>query len=243
MKQMRLDKYLADMGIGSRSQVKNLIRKGKVTVNERVVKAPEFKVDPSDLVKADGAQVSYVEYEYLMLNKPGGVVSATEDKKERTVLDLVPDAARKDLFPVGRLDKDTEGLLLLTNDGALAHQLLSPKKHVDKTYFARIQGLVSEDEVDRFAKGLDIGDEKLTLPAKLKVLSSGSVSEVEVTIQEGRYHQVKRMFEAIDCSVTYLKRLSMGSLKLDEKLNSGAYRVLTENEVSSLKLRNKESEG
>lgn len=243
MKQIRLDKYLSDMGIGTRSQVKNLIRKGKVTVNEGVVKAPEFKVSSKDVVNVDGIQVSYVEYEYLMLNKPGGVVSATEDRRERTVLDLVPDSARKDLFPVGRLDKDTEGLLLLTNDGALAHQLLSPRKHVDKTYFATIQGLVSEDEVERFAKGLDIGDEKLTLPAKLKVLSSGPVSEVEVTIQEGRYHQVKRMFEAVDCSVTYLKRLSMGSLKLDEKLDSGAYRALTEDEISSLKSGNKESEG
>lgn len=243
MKQMRLDKYLADMGIGTRSQVKNLIRKGKVEVNHVVIKAPEYKVSQEDFVTADGSRIIYVKYEYLMLNKPGGVVSATEDRKERTVLDLVSDAARKDLFPVGRLDKDTEGLLLLTNDGSLAHDLLSPKKHVDKTYFAKISGYVAENEVGAFAKGLNIGDEKLTLPAKLRVLTSGPVSEVEITIQEGRYHQVKRMFEAVGSSVIYLKRLSMGPLKLDKKLKPGEYRRLTEDEVSTLYRRNKEREG
>lgn len=236
MKEIRLDKYLADMGLGTRSQVKNLIRKGHVRVVEKVVKSPEHKVDLKDEVTVDGNRVAYKSYEYLMLHKPRGVVSATEDKKERTVLELIAETSRRDLFPVGRLDKDTEGLLLLTNDGALAHELLSPKKHVDKKYFAKVQGILTESEVQSFVRGLDIGDDKLTLPAKLKILNADvDISEIEVTIQEGRFHQVKRMFEAVGCRVVYLKRLSMGTLVLDEKLRPGEYRSLTEEETAELR--------
>lgn len=236
MKEIRLDKYLADMGLGTRSQVKSLIRKGHVRVVEKVVKSPEHKVGLKDEVTVDGNRVAYKSYEYLMLHKPRGVVSATEDKKERTVLELIAETSRRDLFPVGRLDKDTEGLLLLTNDGALAHELLSPKKHVDKKYFAKVQGILTESEVQSFARGLDIGDDKLTLPAKLKILNADvDISEIEVTIQEGRFHQVKRMFEAVGCRVVYLKRLSMGTLVLDEKLKPGEYRSLTEEETAELR--------
>ena len=169
-----------------------------------------------------------------MLHKPAGVVSATEDNREKTVLDLVrPEDRKNGLFPVGRLDKDTEGLLLLTDDGELAHRLLSPKKHVDKTYYAKIDGQVTEEHVKQFREGLDIGDEKKTLPAVLTILLSGPVSEIEVTIHEGRFHQIKRMFEAVGCKVTYLKRLSMGSLVLDETLPPEEYRPLTEAEPVS----------
>ena len=173
-----------------------------------------------------------------MLNKPAGVISATNDPKQKTVLDLITDKSRKDLFPVGRLDKDTEGLLLITNDGDLAHQLLSPKKHVDKVYRARIEGQVTAEDAALFAKGLKIDDEDgawRAMPAKLNILSSGPESEVEITIREGKFHQIKRMFEAVDKKVVYLKRLSMGSLRLDETLALGEYRELTEDEVQALK--------
>lgn len=236
MKQMRLDKYLADMDIGTRSQVKNLIRKGKIQVNGEVVKSPEHKVTQEDLILAEGRPVSYVEYQYLMLNKPPGVLSATEDGRSETVLDLLGEVARKkELFPVGRLDKDTEGLLILTNDGALAHSLLSPKKHVDKVYYAKIQGEVTKEDVRLFLEGLDIGDEKPTLPAKLEILESGSFSQVRITIREGRFHQVKRMFEAVGKEVVFLKRLRMGTLCLDERLKPGAYRYLTDEEIGKMK--------
>ena len=165
---LRLDKYLADMGIGTRTEVKKAITKGRVRVNEETVKRPEIKIDTEkDHVFYQGQMVAYAEYEYYMLNKPAGVVSATEDKNDSTVLDLIDEKQRKDLFPVGRLDKDTEGPLLITNDGELAHQLLSPKKHVDKVYFARIDGKVTEEDVRRFAEGIEIGEEKPTLPAHL----------------------------------------------------------------------------
>ena len=235
-KQMRLDKYLAQMSIGTRSQVKQMVRKGQVCVNGTVVKKPEYKVDPDqDQVVADGVKTQYVHEEYIMLNKPSGVVSATKDPREKTVLDLIDGQKRKDLFPAGRLDKDTEGLLLLTSDGELAHRLLSPKKHVDKTYYARIQGRVTNEDVKVFLKGLDIGDEKPALPAVLQVLIEGEISEILITIQEGRFHQVKRMFKAVDKKVVYLKRISMGSLVLDETLMPGQYRNLTEEEIQRLK--------
>lgn len=235
-KQMRLDKYLAQISIGTRSQVKQMVRKGQVCVNGTVVKKPEYKVDPDqDQVVADGVKTKYVHEEYIMLNKPSGVVSATKDPREKTVLDLIDGQKRKDLFPAGRLDKDTEGLLLLTSDGELAHRLLSPKKHVDKTYYARIQGRVTNEDVKVFLKGLDIGDEKPALPAVLQVLIEGEISEILITIQEGRFHQVKRMFRAVDKKVVYLKRISMGSLVLDETLMPGQYRNLTEEEIQRLK--------
>ena len=182
----------------------------------------------------EGQMVAYAEYEYYMLNKPAGVVSATEDKNDSTVLDLIDEKQRKDLFPVGRLDKDTEGLLLITNDGELAHQLLSPKKHVDKVYFARIDGKVTEEDVRRFAEGLEIGEEKPTLPAHLEILKREEISEIRLTIREGKFHQVKRMFHAVGKEVIYLKRLQMGSLVLDPRLALGEYRELTGQELEAL---------
>lgn len=205
-------------------------------VNGEVVKKPELKInETTDQILCQGKKAFYQKNIYLMLHKPAGVVSATEDNREKTVLDLVrPEDRKNGLFPVGRLDKDTEGLLLLTDDGELAHRLLSPKKHVDKTYYAKIDGQVTEEHVKQFREGLDIGDEKKTLPAVLTILLSGPVSEIEVTIHEGRFHQIKRMFEAVGCKVTYLKRLSMGSLVLDETLPPEEYRPLTEAELEGL---------
>ena len=233
---MRLDKYLCETGFGTRSQVKDLLKKGQVMVNGEVVKKPELKInETTDQILCQGKKASYQKNIYLMLHKPAGVVSATEDSREKTVLDLVrPEDRKNGLFPVGRLDKDTDGLLLLTDDGELAHRLLSPKKHVDKTYYAKIDGQITEEHVKQFREGLDIGDEKKTLPAVLTILLSGPVSEIEVTIHEGRFHQIKRMFEAVGCKVTYLKRLSMGSLVLDETLQLGEYRPLTEAELKGL---------
>ena len=233
---MRLDKYLCETGFGTRSQVKDLLKKGQVMVNGEVVKKPELKInETTDQILCQGKKASYQKNIYLMLHKPAGVVSVTEDSREKTVLDLVrPEDRKNGLFPVGRLDKDTEGLLLLTDDGELAHRLLSPKKHVDKTYYAKIDGQVTEEHVKQFREGLDIGDEKKTLPAVLTILLSGPVSEIEITIHEGRFHQIKRMFEAVGCKVTYLKRLSMGSLVLDETLPPEEYRPLTEAELEGL---------
>ncbi|MGN0252602.1 MAG: pseudouridine synthase [Oliverpabstia sp.] len=232
---LRLDKFLADVGIGTRTQVKQMIRKGQIQVNGTVIKKPEYKIDAQkDRVAASGEELSYQKYRYFMLHKPAGCVCATEDRKEKTVLSLVPEEYRKDLFPVGRLDKDTEGLLLLTNDGDLAHRLLAPKKHVDKVYYAKIEGQVTEQDVEAFREGIDIGDDKLTMPAVLEILHSSDISEIQVTIQEGRFHQIKRMFEAVGKKVLYLKRLTMGPLHLDPLLGSGEIRPLTEDEIRTL---------
>lgn len=232
---IRLDKYLADMGKGTRSEVKKAISKGLVRVNNVIVKKPETKLDTdSDHVLFDGVLVGYAQHEYYMLNKPAGVISATEDKREKTVIDLIIERKRKDLFPVGRLDRDTEGLLLISNDGELAHRLLSPSKHVDKVYYAKIDGEVTIEDVEAFQQGVDIGEEKLTRAAKLRVLKSGTQSEIELTICEGKFHQVKRMFQAVGKEVVYLKRLQMGTLILDESLKPGEYRELTEQEIADL---------
>lgn len=230
---MRLDKFLCETGFGTRSQVKELLKKGQVTVNGVAAKKPEQKIDEhKDQITCQGKTASYEKYVYYMLHKPAGVVSATEDKREKTVLDLLKSEDRRDgIFPVGRLDKDTEGFLLLTDDGDLAHRLLSPRKHVDKTYYAKIAGSVTEAHIERFREGLDIGDEKKTLPAMLEILASKTeTSEIRITIHEGRFHQVKRMFEAVGCKVIYLKRLSMGAVALDETLAPGDYRPLNEKE-------------
>lgn len=233
---MRLDKFLVEMKKGSRSEVKKLIKSGRVTVDGQTVREPEQKFDPERAqISLDGQTVSYASFEYFMLNKPQGVVSATEDRRFQTVVDLIDTARRKDLFPAGRLDIDTEGLLLITNDGQLAHQLLSPKKHVDKVYFARVEGILPSDVKEQFAKGLTLDKEVKTLPARLELLKEGPVSEVRLTIHEGKFHQVKRMFEAVGCRVLYLKRLSMGSLVLDETLAPGEYRRLTDDELRALK--------
>lgn len=236
MKSLRLDKYLADMGIGTRSEIKEKIKKGLVTVNGETAKRPELKVMPNeDEILVNGIMVSYEKFSYFMLNKPAGFVSATEDGLHKTVLDLLTEQNIKNLFPVGRLDIDTEGLLLITNDGKLAHQLLAPKKHVAKTYFAKVKGHVDETDVQKMKNGLDIGEKHPTLPAKLVILNAGEISEITLTITEGKFHQVKRMFEAVGKEVLYLKRLSMGTLTLDETLASGQYRPLTQKEIEDLK--------
>lgn len=235
-KQVRLDKFLADAGVGTRSQVKGFLKKGLVTVNGEPARKPEQKISPeTDLIVFQGTVLSYTEFYYYMLNKPSGYVSATDDNTAPTVLSLLKGAPGKDLFPVGRLDKDTEGLLLITNDGALAHRLLSPRHHVDKTYFVRADGAVTEDDCSRLEAGVDIGEDRLTLPARAALLSSGPVSEVELTIHEGKFHQVKRMFQAVGKPVLYLRRLSMGSLTLDETLPPGQYRPLREEEIAALR--------
>ncbi len=237
-KQVRLDKYLADMNVGTRSEVKTLIKKKRVKVNGAIVNKENIKIDmENDEVMLNDSIIKYVEYEYYMLNKPAGVVSATEDSKDRTVVDLIKENT-KELFPVGRLDKDTEGLLILTNDGQLAHNLLSPKKHVDKKYYARIKGVVDIEYIEQFSKGLNINDEYVTKPALLEIISvdkENNQSEIYVTITEGKYHQVKRMFKAVGMEVVYLKRVSMGRIILDERLELGEYRLLSDEEVRLLK--------
>lgn len=241
---VRLDKYLANAGMGTRSEVKKLIRSGRVFLDGVMVKRPEEKVCEDSGVVVDGKVVFQKEYEYFMLNKPSGVVSATQDSVDRTVVDLITCPHSKELFPVGRLDKDTEGLLLLTNDGALAHQLLSPKKHVSKTYLVWAKGRLTEADVVLLEKGMDIGDEKLTKPAAVakmcfhdEALEAGVAvqTRLELTITEGRYHQIKRMFAKIGKPVQYLKRLSMGNLVLDSSLALGEFRKLTEKEICSLR--------
>lgn len=235
---IRLDKYLADMSIGTRQEVKKYIRQGRVKINEDIIKKPEYKIrEDEDKITFDGAPVAYETFEYYMLNKPAGVISATEDKRDKTVLDLIKEKKRKDLFPVGRLDKDTEGLLLITNDGALAHRLLSPKKHVDKCYYAKISGGVTEGDVRVFKERINIGTQEepeWTMPAELKILEKGTVSRIRLTIREGKFHQVKRMFLAVGKEVVYLKRERMGALVLDEELAPGEYRKLTDSELKSI---------
>ena len=230
---IRLDKFLCEMELGTRSQVKDMIKKGQVSVDGEVIKKADCKFEETTAkVCVNGKEISYQKYFYYMLNKPAGVVSATTDNHDKTVLDLLKDAQGKELFPVGRLDKDTVGLLLITNDGELSHNLLSPKKHVDKTYLVRTAEIVTQNMVQALEKGVDIGEEKLTLPAKVKQLEDNII---ELTITEGKFHQVKRMLKAVGNEVIYLKRLSMGSLKLDEKLKLGEYRTLTETEIEALK--------
>lgn len=279
---MRLDKFLADMGVGSRSDLKKAIRKSLVTVNGAREKDPGAQVSAEDHICFDGAEIRYAEQQYYMLHKPAGVLSASEDRRQTTVVDLInlnDELVRKDLFPVGRLDKDTEGLLIITNDGPLAHQLLVPKHHIDKTYYAIVTGTITEDDQRAFTRGIRY-DEKLTaLPATLRVLSTGKtvaalrrelgftatserllrtrlagpafigaeepaditedslVSEVEITIQEGKFHQIKKMVKALPGGkeILYLRRISMGALRLDPKLAPGEFRKLSEDEIRILK--------
>lgn len=235
MVKMRLDKYLAKCGQGTRTEVKKLIRAGQVKVDGLVCKDPGFILDAKTARVFLGEQhLRYQEYHYLMLNKPAGVISATRDRLHPTVLDLLPpEYLHLDLFPVGRLDKDTEGLLLLSDDGILAHRLLAPKRHVPKRYRARVRGWVDEGDVQRFAAGLDLGD-FTTLPAQLDILTAGDESLVEVTIYEGKYHQVKRMFLAVGKEVLHLQRVAMGGLALDPNLPPGQVRELTPAELDLL---------
>jgi 16S rRNA pseudouridine516 synthase len=238
---LRLDKLLAHMGFGTRSELKRLAKSGSIQVNGSTVKDSGLQVDPNtDRIMVHGEEVRYREFVYLMMHKPPGVVSATEDTRDRTVIDLLPDEYRAfDPFPVGRLDKDTEGLLLLTNDGKLAHNLLSPRKHVPKTYYAAVQGNVGESDIRAFATGVTLDDGYRTLPAELRVVQPAGtavdgLARIELTITEGKFHQVKRMFEAVEKKVVYLQRLTMGPLTLDPELPIGAVRELTAAELEAL---------
>ncbi|MFD2446474.1 pseudouridine synthase [Bacillus sp. CGMCC 1.16607] len=233
---MRIDKMLANLGFGSRKEVKKLLKDGAVKVNGELVKDAKAHIDPNqDVVTINGQEVVYKEFIYLMMNKPAGVISATEDNRDETVIDLLEmDDQVYEPFPVGRLDKDTEGLLLITNDGQLSHRLLSPKKHVPKTYFAVIEGEVTEEDIIAFRNGVTLDDGYETKPGELKILKSGLMSDIELTITEGKFHQVKRMFQAVGKRVVYLKRISMGPLQLDESLELGEYRELTDEEITEL---------
>lgn len=235
----RLDKVLSNYGFGSRKELKAAFKAGQVLVNGVVAKDPGMHVDPEESeIIINGVKLNYRKYVYLMLNKPQGVISATEDKLHKTVLDLVPEEyAHFELFPAGRLDIDTEGLVLLTNDGELAHDILAPKKHVPKKYFARISGIVTEEDVKVFNEGVVLEDGYKSLPAKLDIVSTGETSEIEITIVEGKFHQIKRMFEAVSKKVVFLKRLQMGGLRLDESLKPGELRELRDGELELLKQR------
>lgn len=236
MKQIRIDRFLAECNAGSRSEVKQKIRKGIVTVNGSVVTSPERKVFPEqDEIFCGEIRMQYAPMEYVMLHKPAGCVTALRDDRYPVVMEYLGTGHRPDLAPVGRLDLDTEGLLLLTNDGELAHRMLAPKSHVEKTYYAKIEGLVDEEDVQAFREGLDIGEKRPTLPADLEILAAGMQSEIHLTICEGKFHQVKRMFEARGKKVLYLKRVSMGGICLDQQLSAGQWRPLTEEEIRQLK--------
>ena len=231
---LRLDKFLCDAGIGSRSQVKVFLKQGLIKVNGEIIKRPEFKVEEEqDSVTFQGKEIKYRKYVYYMLNKPKGVVSATRDNLDRTVTDLIKDSGHQNLFPVGRLDKDTEGLLIMTNDGDLAHRLLSPKKHVDKVYYVELDKMLTEEGRRMLETGIDIGEEKPTLPANAQRITDTSLY---LTIREGKYNQVKRMLKAVGCEVTYLKRIAMGAISLDKNLPCGCYRELTEEERKKILL-------
>ena len=237
---MRLDKYLSDMGAGTRSELKKEIRKSGVSVDGTVVTDPGFSVSASSRVVFRGTVIAYEEFVYYMLNKPAGVISASEDGREETVVGLIPEPKRRDLFPVGRLERDTEGLLIITNDGALSHRLLSPKHHVDKVYYVRVSGILTGNDIELFRDGLVLTDGLECLPADLTILSVSEdeyTSEAEITIREGKFHQVKRMFSSVGAEVLYLKRLSMGPLVLDPGLAPGESRRLTPDEMALLGLQ------
>lgn len=233
----RLDKLLSNFGYGTRKEIKKAVKDGVVKVDGAVAKDSGMHVDPNaSVIEINGEVLKYRKYVYLMMNKPQGVISATYDSRKRTVTDLLPERYRCfNLFPVGRLDIDTEGLLVMTNDGQLAHEILSPKKHVPKKYYALVDGYVAESDAERFAEGIVLDDGYRTLPAELHILSSGNRSEIEVVITEGKFHQVKRMFEAVGKKVRYLRRIGMGNLRLDESLEPGQCRELTVEEIELLK--------
>ncbi|MDK7067417.1 pseudouridine synthase [Lactobacillus paragasseri] len=232
---MRIDKYLANMNVGSRKEVHSLIKKKVVTVNGELVTTPKQQVKEDDLVVVDGNEIAYQQYHYFLLNKPKGVISATEDRSQQTVISLLKTKDRyQGIAPVGRLDKDTTGLLLLTNDGALAHELLAPNKHVAKVYRAKISGVASEETVKTFASGITLGDGTKLKPAKLEILAQDKVhdlSQIEIQIQEGKYHQIKRMFGAVGMKVLELARISMGKLSLPTDLKRGQYQEITRDKI------------
>ena len=234
----RLDKIIANLGYGTRKEVKILCKKGEVLVNGKSVKDSGLKVDPDkDIIQVSGETLNYRKFIYLLMNKPDGVVSATFDNYDETVIDLLDEEYKAfEPFPVGRLDKDTVGLLLITNDGELNHKLIAPKNHVDKVYYAEIDKEVTDEDIKKFENRITLDDGYLCMPAKLNILESGeNGSCVEITIQEGKFHQVKRMFDAVGKSVVYLRRISFGPLKIDESIEEGKYRELTEEEINILK--------
>ena len=234
MASIRADKYLADCQIGTRSQVKKLIKQGMFSSKEGVILDPNLKIESSKSYYFEGRLLAYQKFEYFLLNKPEGCVSATRDNLHKTVLDYVS-SDRKELFPVGRLDIDTTGLILITDDGELAHELLSPKKHVAKTYEALIEGMITKDDIELFKEGFLYGEKNPSKSSKLEVLSSGEQSLVQVTITEGKFHQVKRMFLKINKPVISLKRIAFGPLSLSDDLPLGISRSLTEEEIKQLK--------
>lgn len=239
-KKLRIDKILSNLGYGSRAEIKRDCKHGVIEVNGKIISNPGTQVDSeNDEILYSGERVEYREYIYIMMNKPDGYISATFDKRDPIVLDLIDDPSYLafEPFPVGRLDKDTEGLLVLTNDGKLSHRVLSPKKHVPKTYYAKVEGIVSDEDIKSFEEGVVLDDGYKTMPSQLKILKSDELSEIELTIHEGKFHQVKRMFESVGKKVVYLKRLSMGKLKLDESLGLGEYRELTDEEVKLIEKR------
>lgn len=229
---MRLDKFLANMGVGTRSEVKQLLKKGSVKVNQNIVKLPKLHVNPnSDEIMVNDEVVSYIDKVYIMLNKPKGYISATEDEVHPTIIDLIPEYAHLNIFPVGRLDKDTEGLLLVTNDGQFNHEVMNPNKHVSKTYEVYSKHPITQFDIDKFKCGIELSDGKLK-PAILKKVDN-YVSHV--TIYEGKYHQVKRMFHSIENEVLELKRIKIAQLELDHNLDLGSYRLLTQIDFDNLK--------
>ena len=235
---MRLDKFLSNMGIGTRSEMRIVITRGHVTVNDEVVRKAGFAIkEEKDIVLFKGERIGYVKNVYIMLNKPQGVISATTDEKQETVIDIVSETyGNRKLFPVGRLDKDTEGFLLITDDGELNHELMSPKKHVDKTYFAKVEGVVTKKTIEAFKEGITLSEGSLCKPAVLTLLNEkDGYCEIKLTITEGKFHQVKRMFEVVEMEVVYLKRESIGNLDLDKNLALGEYRELTSEELELLK--------
>lgn len=238
-KKQRVDKVLSNLGYGSRTEIKKFCKQGIIQVNGKTVSNPGQQVDTDiDEIVINGEKINYREFIYLMMNKPDGYISATFDKHDPIVLDLIDDEYLVfEPFPVGRLDKDTEGLLVLTNDGQLAHRVLSPKKHVPKKYYAKIDGRVTEEDIEAFKEGVVLDDGYKTMPAELEILKSDEESEIELVIHEGKFHQVKRMFESVGKKVTYLKRLSMGGLMLDESLEIGEYRELSDEEVALIEKR------
>lgn len=228
---MRLDKFLANMGVGTRTEVKQLLKKGNIEVNQKVEKSPKTQINPEqDEISVNGEQIEYIDHIYIMLNKPKGYISATHDDSAQTVIDLIPEYQHLDIFPVGRLDKDTEGLLLITNDGQFNHNLMSPTKHVSKTYEVVSKFPIKESDILAFEKGIELSDGPVK-PAQL-VKVNETISHV--TIYEGKYHQVKRMFHAIENEVLELKRLKIANLAIDDNLQSGEYRLLTDEEIQLL---------
>ena len=240
---MRLDKYLGNSGVGTRKEVKEFLKKRKIKINDKIVIDGSIKIkEYEDVIKFEDNIVEYKPFVYIMLNKPSGVISATEDKRHKTVIDILENNYKTyNIFPIGRLDIDTEGLLLLTNDGQLSHNLLSPNKHVDKKYYVELKTEITAEMIEKLENGIKLEENFITKNAKIEVMKDEKniekdLKKVFITITEGKFHQVKRMFKAVNNEVLYLKRVQMGNLKLDKKLNLGEYRELTENELKNLKI-------